>query len=148
MNVVLNRAFAIVTILVVSIAVVRGFRVTGPPARARQADFDRQRIRDLEQLAVRIRGQYPTTARHLPDKLDARTLDRESTSRDPETHRAYEYHRVDATHFKLCAVFDLATEPEAAEPDRRGGWDHGVGKTCIACTTGLNEPYGPLRAHT
>ena len=134
MNVVLNRAFAIVTILVVSIAVVLGFRVTGPPARARQTDFDRQRVSDLEQIALQIRG--------------ASTLDRESTSRDPETHRAYEYHRVDATHFKLCAVFDLETDRDSAEPERRGGWDHGAGKTCFAFAIGLSEPYGPLHAHT
>ena len=147
MNVVLNRIFALATIVIVASAVVLAFRVTGPPARARQADFDRHRISDMEQLAIQIRGRYASTSRHLPDKLDASSFDGASTSRDPETQRAYAYHRVDATHFMLCAVFDLETDRDATELNRGGRWSHGSGKMCFAFAKGLNEPYGPLRVH-
>ena len=61
-------------------------------------------------------------------------------TRDPQTGRPYEYMRVDARHYRLCAVFNRASETGGpTEPY----WAHGAGRTCYLLAA---DAPGPVRS--
>ena len=52
---------------------------------------------------------------------------------DPETGVSYEYQRIDADTFKLCADFttDTARQPSETWPASSEEWTHGIGRHCV-----------------
>jgi hypothetical protein len=116
------RAIPVVAVLVVIAAVIAAFIALGPPGRARARALDRQRIADLRSTAAGLHNQYRTDAQLLGDRLA-------DPKRDPITHAPYEYERIDATHYRLCAGFELKSDPDD-DVDMGQRWKHGAGRTC------------------
>jgi len=126
----LNRLFVFGAIAVVIAGLALAFGFLGTPAHQRQVSMDKRRINDLIDITNSLHNRYQDGAlpRYLPESI---------TARDPASRQTYEYRRVDATHYVLCAAFDTndhfesgdeSTGPAVAWP--RYAWQHGRGRTC------------------
>lgn len=124
----LERVFAIAACVVVAIGLVLAFLVIGPPSHARLVALDTQRVTDLQSLASDLHDRFGDTNERLPKVLPG-----DLSERDPVTRREYEYRRIDARHYALCAVFALASESEHISRYPYSpplNWPHGAGRTC------------------
>lgn len=120
----LQRAVAFFTILIVILLVAAALMVLGPPDRARSEALDRRRVDDLRHIEQDVRADYSVAKRPIPDRLT-------TAKRDPVTGAPYEYRRLDATRYELCAYY---SRPSPATGDRAlddgAFWRHGTGRTC------------------
>jgi len=116
------RASSFIAVLVVVAIVAAAFVTLGPPSRARARALDRRRIDDLRSTAEQLYNQYHDDHRPLDDRLV-------DPKRDPITRKPYEYQPIDATHYRLCADFELKVDPDN---DIYVGerWRHAAGRTC------------------
>lgn len=120
--------------LLAVVAIVLAVRLMGSPMAQRQARIDENRVRDLDMIVDATRG-FARAHKALPAQLEE--LNRQPGAveriRDPETQVPYEYTRIDANTFRLCAVFttDTAQQPPEGFPANVPGWKHGKGRTCF-----------------
>jgi hypothetical protein len=116
------RAIPLIAVLVVVAIVAAAFVTLGPPSRARARALDRRRADDLRSTSERLYNQYHADHRPLDDRL-------KDPKRDPITRNPYEYQRIDATHYRLCADFELKGDPDndISVGER---WRHSAGRTC------------------
>ncbi len=122
----LDRAFGIAACVVVVGGLVLAFLVIGSPGHARLIALDQQRVRDLDTIASGLRDRFGGTTDGLPKLLPG-----DLTARDPVTGRRYEFQKIDAKHYTLCARFALAAESaDMAESSPWLKWPHGAGRTC------------------
>jgi hypothetical protein len=127
-----GRAFLIAAILAVAIGLIAGFTDIGTPAHARLVAFDTQRANDLETIAGALRVRYgePGTVApaRLPAGIGGSRSDGSAIANDPATHEPYQYARIDDSHVRLCAQFDLASDPRDYRQDvpKR----HSAGRSC------------------
>lgn len=120
MNVV--RILPFVAVLLVVAVVSGAFVVMGPPSLARARALDRRRVDDLRSIADQLYARYSAAKTPLPQRLG-------DDKRDPVTQAPYQYRRFDATHYQLCATFQLAGDPDAdVFVGKR--WHHTAGRTC------------------
>lgn len=121
--------FALIASLGVAVAITAGLMVSGSPSVARAQRFDDQRVRDLRDLVNAIDRYHPKGG-SVPDTLSALSP---SSARlpqtDPETGAPYEYHRLDANRYEVCADFAMAGET-SLDP-RSVPWKHDRGHTCF-----------------
>ena len=85
----------------VLISVALAFAVTGSPGHQRSLALDEQRVRDIETISSFL--SVPSDRGSLPI-----TLPSDIVRIDPSTKRPYEYRRLNAHRYRLCATFDLA----------------------------------------
>jgi len=131
----LDRIFGIVACVVVVVGLVLAFLVIGPPGHARQIALDRQRASDLETIASGMHGRFGETTERLPKLLPSDLLER-----DPVTGRIYEFQRIDAKRYTLCARFALAAENrDIADSPLPLKWPHGAGRTCYEFNVSASE---------
>jgi hypothetical protein len=115
--------FGIATAVAVLGAVALAFSVIGSPAHERALALDRKRVTDLQTLQSRVEHAY--WEKELPAVSPDRTL------RDPLTAKPYEYRRLDAIHYQLCATFQLPSDkPEEDRQPFVRDWSHRAGRTC------------------
>lgn len=135
-----ERIIGAAAVVLVIAGVVLGFAMIGPPAEMRQRSFDETRVRNLSMLAAQIRGVYGSANSALPQRIgaDVGGSGVSDWKHDPQTGRPYEYKRVDARHYRLCAVFNRASDADGpyAEPY----WSHGAGRTCFSLAADAGEP--------
>lgn len=114
--------------VLVGAALVLGFLFIGTPGHARQLAMDRKRVDDLHDIALDVRRVYGQRG-PLPARLPAGVK-----AADPFTHRPYEYAKIDARNFRLCAIFSAAASgDDDRPPDLWGGdWSHPAGRVCFA----------------
>ena len=140
-----SRIIGIVVALIVFASIVGGFFIMGSPQTQRELRDDRQRVSDLQNLEFRIQDYY-RDKQELPETLEDITSDNKGAflPRDPQTRESYEYTRVDALTFELCAVFNQQL-PQIADDQRAyidewryrelerqaADWNHGEGRTCF-----------------
>ncbi len=134
------KTFASIAGIFVLGSIIAGFMVMGSPMNQRKLQFDQDRINDLQSIQSQVtyywqqKGMVPKTLAELQDPLSGY-----SVPTDPETGAAYTYQFTGALSFKVCAVFDLATQPgEISRPmyDPSGKssldyWKHKKGETCF-----------------
>jgi hypothetical protein len=130
----LGKWLAIGGTLLAVVAVVLGLRLMGSPADQRQVRIDERRVGELEDLQRAIR-EYAKTNGALPSDI-GKIGDRPGSTLsigDPETGVSYEYQRIDADTFKLCADFttDTARQPSEVWPASSEEWTHGTGRHCF-----------------
>jgi hypothetical protein len=121
---------AVAVVAVVAMSIVQ----MGTPMAQRRMRIDAGRVGDLARIASVI-NLWQDARGTLPP--DLATLARRPGADLPIVDRVtgvpYEYARVDATHYRLCAVFTTDTahgrvdEWPASGPD----WDHGAGRHCF-----------------
>lgn len=117
------------------VAVVAGLYVVGSPAHQRAVQLDRQRQSDLMRLAESIHRHWE---QHKSLPADLQVVDPDHAySKDPVRGTPYDYVLTGSDGYRLCAVFDAASESDsvptytlvvAGPPLRR---DHPAGKSCF-----------------
>lgn len=92
--------------------------------------MDERRVRDLGEIASSLHDRYKTSG--LPERPPET-----SVASDPTTKRSYEFRRVDATHYVLCAVFATNEAKDRSQESSdvivvwpRNVWRHGAGHIC------------------
>jgi hypothetical protein len=120
----IDRFFGGAACVIVATGLVLAFLVIGPPGHARLIALDRQRVSDLDGTASKMHNLFGE-ANRLPKNLPA-----DLKKRDPVTGLRYEFQRIDARHYALCAPFALPAESESGDNSWRPNWPHGAGLTC------------------
>ncbi len=118
------RAIPFIAVLVVVAVVAAAFVTLGPPSGARARALDRQRIDDLRSTAEQLYNKYHADHRPLDDRL-------QDPKRDPITREPYKYERIDTTHYRLCADFELKGDPENDIYLGSERWRHNAGRNCF-----------------
>lgn len=137
-----TKYFSIGTSAVILIAVVGAFFIVGSPMKARLAQFDQQKIYDLQNIQSQIvnywqrKEKLPQNLAELNDPISGY-----SAPNDPKTNQPYEYNVKDSVNlvFELCAEFNLSSDknqimPKYAHPFYDGisqNWEHELGRVCF-----------------
>ena len=132
--------------LLAILAVVMAVNIMGSPMTQRKVRIDENRASDLNKLKLAT-NEWKTEHKALPATLAevANQPGSDLRLRDPETQVPYEYERINADAYRLCAVF--ATDTARYKPDDwslRIDWTHGVRRTCF--TTDLGKQETPATA--
>ncbi|MBI5816937.1 MAG: hypothetical protein HZB09_00755 [Candidatus Yonathbacteria bacterium] len=146
----IRRYFSIGGGVLVLAAITFGFSVFGSPATQRALRFDAERVSDLQMIQSFVindwqaKNTVPSTLIALNDPTRGVEV-----PLDPKTAQPYQYEKLGATSFKLCATFEREstktgiTARSVVSPMKvynSGGsgpfvggeyWDHGVGTTCF-----------------
>ncbi|MFA6430673.1 MAG: DUF5671 domain-containing protein [Candidatus Paceibacterota bacterium] len=125
--------------VIVIIAAVGGMMTIGSPAKQRAVRMDKQRISDLMNIQSQIvytqwqiKGEVPASLDALKDPISSFII-----PTDPETKQNYEYRRLSANSFELCATFktESTTEQDMNIAYKYGAenenWKHGMGRFCF-----------------
>jgi hypothetical protein len=125
----LDRIFVFLAVALVLSGLVLAFRVIGTPSHARFVAIDERRVRDLQWIAGGLHERYGAGAT-LPARLPEAVQ-----KSDPATRVPYEFTRLSASEYRLCATFASRSDPEEnsgydAAPPYRLNWRHGAGRTC------------------
>jgi outer membrane murein-binding lipoprotein Lpp len=125
MNIQWTAAWA--SVLVVLAAVIAGFMLSGSPREQRLERQDAVRVSDLQQLARAV-DAFREERNALPDDLlgvvDGRRLSQ--LPRDPVTRMPYGYQPLPPDRYRLCGVFDRASETS----EHAQFWAHPAGQHC------------------
>ena len=138
------RYFAWSTGAIVLIAVVGAFFIIGSPMSARLAQFDQQKVSELQGIQSEIvnywqsKEKLPATLADLNDPISGYKV-----PIDPQSVVAYEYNIKDAANlsFELCAVFNKQGEDQYGfaptsfpVKDYMQNWQHEAGRVCFERT--------------
>ncbi|TSC75171.1 MAG: hypothetical protein G01um101444_17 [Parcubacteria group bacterium Gr01-1014_44] len=105
-----------VSSVIVLVAIAAGFFIVGTPAQQRAKRFDQQRISDLQNIQNQLINYWIQKDR-LPEESGELSLDQLSGfiwPRDPETEKEYEYTKLTAFSFSICAVFKTENKNEGS----------------------------------
>ena len=147
------KAVAWISSVIVLAAIVSGFFIVGTPAEQRARRFDERRVSDLQTIQNQL-VNYWIQKEELPEELGELAKDKLSgfiLPIDPETGESYEYTKLTAFSFELCAVFrtessndngmnygfhksELLTPRMMLIPDQFNTWLHGPDSTCFERT--------------
>jgi len=109
-----QTAFALIVLLIGIFGAAGAALTTEPGWIVAAEQDDRQRVEDLDQIAVAVM-QYKARQQTLPydvsKVVEAQPAQRPLQVSDPDTKRPYEYSRVDEKSYRLCAVFALESTP-------------------------------------
>jgi type II secretory pathway pseudopilin PulG len=126
----IGRAAAGAVVAVLIAALVQA----GSPGTARMHAADEQRVQALQTIASAIQS-YRAIHHRLPESLEQL---REQPNIyiqsiiDPRTEEPYDYRRLDAKNYELCATFDTDTSAPVAGRTRFGNqWNHPAGRHCF-----------------
>src|SRR3989344_2896384 len=106
-----RKAFQLVIVGVVVLALGYGFYLAGSPQNQRLVRFDEQKISDLQSIQNYLvynwwtqKGTLPKTLDELNDPISGFTVPVDSQSGE-----AYEYKVTNSKSFELCAIFNTGT---------------------------------------
>jgi len=128
-----NRAAAIIASGVVTLAIVAGLIISGPPWHRRDLRLDQQRVNDLQLLSSQVEQYWQRNERlpqSLTDLIDGTHVS--GIPSDPATGQAYGYRVEEPRNFALCTNFTLPSEPAPAQDF----WNHLSGLTCFSFKAG------------
>jgi hypothetical protein len=137
-----NRLFTVCAVVVVAGGLILAFIFLGTPAHQREVSIDERRTEDLIKITNAVRDRYQSAG--VPERLPQIVLER-----DPVTRQSYEFRRVDAKHYVLCAVFRTDQSTQNPENERSivwptAAWRHRTGRTCYEIDI-TEEPAIPRR---
>ena len=136
-----STAFTGIASISVFAAVAVGMFVVGTPGDARLQHLDDLRLQAVQSLSTSLDG-YWLSHDALPNALDKLAADRAIMfvqSRDPGTGASYEYHRLSANSYELCAIFATSTE---AGGEVAIGWRHARGRYCFSFKSLNRQDHG------
>lgn len=149
-----DRAFVGISLVAVVAAAITGFWLLGSPNQQRLISLDRERTSDIQAIAFDLLSATQnnigteTQKQPLPERLPDALIGR-SDRRDPLTGEPYEYRRIDADAYELCATF--ATDSAASSqrspvnsPDDNV-WPHPAGRHCFKILKDSAQPYVLLK---
>lgn len=128
------RLLATAACLGMAAAIVAGLRVVGSPTHQRSVQLDLRRVSDLSLMTMQI-STYWSQHKSLPRDLASLDLAKDRTT-DPVSGAAYDYVAVGAETYRLCATFELPSEPEGSARIYSASavalrWDHPAGRHCF-----------------
>ena len=134
-----RKAFQLVIIGIVVLALGYGFYLAGSPQSQRLVRFDEQKVNDLQSIQNQLVYNWWQQKGSLPKTLDALNdpISGFSTPVDPQSNQPYEYSLTDAKSFQLCAVFNkeslvydttIKPVPVGYQYDN---WQHSTGRVCF-----------------
>jgi hypothetical protein len=121
-------------VAVVTVSVVTGLVLVGPPSEERARKLDERRVEDLRRLSTAV-DLYRSRRGSLPTSLNEASRETEDvqTVGDPLTGRPYPYRVVGADVYELCADFQRGSGTSGT--DRRYSepafWAHTAGPQCF-----------------
>jgi hypothetical protein len=131
-----QRVAAWASAVVVVAAVVTALSIIGRPSEQRLVRLDERRVADLRAFADAV-NRYRGQRQQLPERAED-AIDGQITTRlplDPESGQTYDYRRIDADHYELCATFARRSR----EPTN-DFWFHDAGRRCFSLDANQN-PY-------
>ena len=151
------KYFAWATGVIILIAVVGAFFIVGSPQSARLAQFDQQKISDLQGIQYQI-VNYWQSKESLPNSLSDLNDPISSfiVPVDPQTNQPYEYNVKDAENltFELCATFNKEGKDQYGQyrfssiPVSVKGvadnWTHSAGRVCFERT--IDKQLYPVKS--
>lgn len=122
----------VATVLVVAL-VIAGLFAVGSPSTARDLRADQQRRQYLNDLHFEL-AQQVAAGEEIPESLeDLEPFDRFGPGYDPrldpETGELFEYTKLSATEYEVCATFNTSIE-EAEGYRFFGELEHDAGRNC------------------
>lgn len=109
----------------------------GSPVVARQRAADERRVQALQSISSAINAYYATEGK-LPaslEQLHAQPDVYVQSIVDVSTRRPYEYRKLDAKTYELCATFDRDWKESAMGRPQFGNlWNHPAGRHCFRLT--------------
>jgi hypothetical protein len=117
------RLIGVAAVAIVVAVVVAAFVSIGPPSRARAEALDRQRLRDLGDVAAQLHDDFTDTRKPLPAVYQPRQRDLVSGS-------PYEYRRLTSERYQLCGRFELPTPASRNDMTAPSFWHHPAGRYC------------------
>lgn len=133
----IDRIYALVTTVVVAIAVIAGFWILGTPARQRDLQADRERRRDLSQLARQL-SAIRSDEEEVPDELPVALTGNDAIARDPITNELYDYRKLGPETYELCATFAASSDEAVKEINQF--WTHAAGRHCFEMSVETPPP--------
>jgi len=125
------KIIGIVTVIVILASVAGAFFIIDSPLMARTKAYDQTRTNDLRNISYNVNDYYQNQGA-LPNSLQ--DLTNKTSLVDPKTNAPYGYEKVDATSYKLCAVFETAN-PVTDQTIPVDPYDqsliHGTGENCF-----------------
>ena len=151
----LAKPFAWGTSILVAIVIVGAFFVVGSPSSARLAQFDQQKIYDLQGIQYQIVNYWqkkealPASLADLNDPISSFIV-----PNDSQTNKPYEYNVMKPSElaFELCATFNKASQPQTralktpaiySSDIASQNWEHPAGRFCFPRTID-KQLYPPL----
>ncbi|MBV8344782.1 MAG: hypothetical protein JO190_07285 [Candidatus Eremiobacteraeota bacterium] len=137
-----NRLFGAVAFATVLAGVALAFSFLGTPAHQRLISLDDVRVWHLQRTASQLHDRYPNGG--LPARLPE-----DLALKDPTTEQTFEYHRVDAERYVICAVFATNESSDRGQVYPAGAqwvardWKHGAGRACYELDVTASPPAAP-----
>jgi hypothetical protein len=144
-----RKVLSIVLGIVILAFIILGFSVLGSPQTQRLIRYDNQKVTDLQNIQWQVISYWQTNGM-LPISLNDIKIAQQYTEipNDPQSKTTYEYKKVEAMTFELCAEFNKEEtdrqskyNSSVAMPtisyDTKGdylqnsNWNHGTGRTCF-----------------
>jgi len=150
-----GKYFAIITGILVVIAIITSFFIIGSPQSARSVQFDQQKISDLQVIQDQIVYYYQSKEK-LPSSLSSINdpISSFKVPIDPQTNQPYEYNVINAENltFELCAVFNKEGSDQYAQYSApvkgvADNWAHSAGRICFERTIDkqLYPPFNKIK---
>ncbi|MEL6854964.1 MAG: hypothetical protein AAFO83_07615 [Cyanobacteria bacterium J06607_13] len=141
-----DQAFAAISLGSVVAGVVAAFWLLGSPGNQRLIAMDRERLRNLQDIAfeleTQVRGTNTGELASLPEALPS-TVSGAETKQDPLTDEPYEYIRLSDTTYQLCAIFATASENDPLRRSVSERWQHSAGRHCFEFDATESVPFLP-----
>lgn len=138
----LRKVWAIISIMAVLAAIIVGFVVIGSPKTQRLMKIDDQKVYNMQEIQSQVLN-YWQAKQTVPENLGELTdsFSGYQAPTDPQTQAPYEYRKISATSFELCATFNTESrngaELSIAAPGMYGvqeSWQHEAGRACFTRT--------------
>jgi hypothetical protein len=137
-----NRLFGVAAFGTVLAGVALAFTFLGTPAHQRLVALDDVRVSNLQRTASLLHDRYPSGG--LPARLPE-----DLALKDPATKQNYEYRRVDAKRYVICAAFATNETSDRGQVYPAGAqwfardWKHGAGRACYQLDVTASPPAPP-----
>lgn len=142
----LARPFALVSSIIVLVAVVGAFFIVGSPQTARDLQEDQQKVSDLQNIQYQIvnywqrKGALPSSLSDLDDSISGFKV---------PLDKGYEYsayNDIATPTFDLCATFKRETPKDDAQDYElsNDNWTHSAGRVCFTRT--IDKDLYPVNA--
>lgn len=139
-----------ISLVVVVGAIVWGFVVLGSPRTQRLYKYDDQKVNDLMNINSEVTNYYSLNGK-LPTTISDIDVQYYMNLNDSQIQKPYEYEKLTATTYNLCADFNKAsphyntTESSVARYPYGMSWEHDAGRYCFKQTINPNLYTKPVR---
>jgi len=145
----IRNIYRVVSCVVVLGSIIWGFVVLGSPRTQRLYRYDDQKVNDLMNINNEVINHYSMNG-VLPNTLADITVQYYISLNDAQTQKPYEYEKLTATTYNLCAAFNKNTNDKTGSTSTSSyyygmSWLHDEGRYCFKQTINPNIYAKPVR---